>query len=132
VNGIRIGGYGALETAARFFRTAQPMVLLPQQNEQRNILRREQFRPMECLVREGKIEIVGRGDAQLEPKLHHAGKTTRQIPIARQRLILPAAEQLLLSLLPAVRVARRTLQFDQIRGHWFFLPAPKLALRRIA
>jgi hypothetical protein len=99
VDRIGLRRNGALEAAARTVGAAEAMILLAEQHEQGRVVGCELLGALKSLIGEGEIQIVGGGNAQLKPQLHHPGKTPRQLMIAGQSLALPAAQQLLFGFL---------------------------------
>src|SRR4051812_42990747 len=83
MNGIRFRHHGTFKAAARSFCSAEAVILLAEQNEQRSVAWRELLGSLESLVGKGKIQVVRGRDAELEPQLHHPWESSRQIAIAR-------------------------------------------------
>ena len=117
IDAISIDGHGALVTTAGIVQLAQALVLLADHAEQRDLARRQLQRAAVGKVGLGKIQFPGSGVAQLEPQFRHGGIPPHQLAVGRQGGAVLAAEQFLLSLLPASDITRRPFQLGQCAAH---------------
>ncbi len=117
VDGSRIRRHRFFKATARLVQPAQPVILLAEQNQQRDIFGRQLHRALAGLIRRREIQFFARRKTHFKPQLGKIGKRHHQFPISLQRLMSLALEQLLLGFLPTGQVAGGLLQCFQVVGH---------------
>ena len=110
----RVGGDRPLEAITGLVESPEPLKLLADQHEQGNISRRKFRRLAEGAVGKVKIQRSHLGNAQLEPELCYARKPLHQVTVACECGTGPAADQMLLGLLPPGKLPRHALKLLEV------------------
>ena len=110
IHGSGIGGHGTFKTIAGLIGLAQTQVLFADQDQQGGVAGRQVGRAFQSLAGRREIKFACCGAAQLEPEFRHQRKSAGQFPVGCQGSAMAAGGKLLLRLLQAGHIARRTLQ----------------------